>query len=391
MTFYGFRQTPGIPSGASNNQSADLWPTAGGRVNEAGVMVPSNAPKAVQEEARTIDARIAELKASVKKAGPVASDGASDAASDGGGAGRTGLPADALEPAQPAAAATTSDEKVAALERQVADLKKALDQANGRYGGATQTFKAQIADLNAKLAEAQSRLESAEAKVAEAQSPAPGAKPWLNGIEQSQIDRLGEDFFELAWKVNQPAFSQLKAELAALKKGDSTKAAQDRLHEIEAEIRAQRFWLEVDRLSPGASATNGDPADTSKPAADGWGTFLDMPTRDGGLLTFRDEAQRAVHTGDARAFASIHDTFQRLKKKPNRPAGARGDVVPLSSVGSVPPDEAGAPRRIKQSEVIAWQQRCAKARPGEIPLDEVDRKTKEFQDAYREGRMLMGV
>ena len=241
-------------------------------MNEAGVMVPSNAPKAVQEEARTIDARIAELRASVKKAGQGASDGASDAVSDGGGAGMTGLPAEAPVPARPAAAATTSDEKVAALERQVADLKKALDQANGRYGGATQTFKAQIADLNAKLAEAQSRLESAEANVAaEAQSPAPGAKPWLNGIEQSQIDRLGEDFFELAWKVNQPAFSQLKAELAALKKGDSTKAAQDRLHEIEAEIRAQRFWLEVDRLSPGASVTNGDPADTSKPAADGWG------------------------------------------------------------------------------------------------------------------------
>lgn len=358
--------------------------------------VLESAPEAVQKEAATIDARIAEFQARRRK--PASQTPPPDASpavgTDGVSADETGKPAASstvTPPAQPVPGGTESGrsdpDKIARLEQEVVELRRQVDVANGKVGGTVLPMKDRLVELERQLKAVQDQLAQATKVVAAPARPA-SEKPWLDGIAQEDIDKWGEDFFFKAYQAGDSERRRILDEIALLKARPDQSL---RLNRLERQVRAQRFWLEVDRLSSGASVTNGDPDDVvNKPPAEGWGQFLDSTVRTGGLLTWRDEAQRAIDSGDAKAMASIHDEFQKSRKVVKPRTDVREQVVPASVPGKQPVPDAGKKRMIPESEIQEWRDKCAKAQPGEISFEVLEAKTREYREAYAERRVTRG-
>ena len=347
-----------------------------------GVVLPDTVSAEVRKEAETIEARIKDFHARRK-----ASRKAPEAAAPAPEADGQTPPADAaqVQPPVPAAsvdpAQQTADETVA-LKRQLSELQKKFDTLYGTIGGTVPALKAQILDLQQTLNDLRAqRAASAEQKPA-AQPPA-NAKPWLDGVAEEEVARYGEEFFEKIYRTSAAQFEKLRQALT-----ESNSGTAEKLRQLEQKIGTDRFIDKVEALCPGATEINGGP-DGVLPLAEGWAEFLDTPLREGGLFTRRQEAEAAVKANNPKAFADLVKEFKGKTTRQSQSQAPRVDiasqVVPASVVGHIPPTQGK--RKIPQSEVDAWRDKCSKAPPGSIPLEEIERRTQEYKVAAREGRI----
>lgn len=344
--------------------------------------MPENLPESVRQQAEDIEQRIADFK----RAGtPEAPAPVVDAPTSEGNPTEAHAAADPVAPAAPATIpepAPVVPDIVAEQAAKIAELQKQLDRANGTYGGTVQQLKAQIADLSAMVAsfgkdKQVTASTSATPQAASAQVTAPPA-----AVPQEMVERYGQDFIEAVGMIARMQVESAKHDLDSVVQS-ATKPVVDRLQRIES----HRFIDEVERLCPGASSINGDPS-ANIAAAPGWGEFLDMPVSDGALTTRREEAQRAFQTGNARRFADLVEQYKATTNpKPAPKAAIKPPVVPVSVRGSGEPQSDPAKRMIPQSEIMAWQAKCEQRRH-EISPEELEKKTREYSQAYKEGRVV---
>jgi hypothetical protein len=161
---------------------------------------------------------------------------------------------------------------------------------------------------------------------------------------------------------------------------------------FESRAEADRFWQDVEKIAPGARAVNGD-AERSIPCATGWGTFLDQPLRAGSPLTRRMEAEQAISNRDPQAFANLVKEFRLSQNSVQNSIGKSvpsiaSQAVPQSVAGDRPPTIDPAKRKIPQSEIEKFYKESGS---NKMKIEDADKLTKEYKDAYREGRVLQGV
>jgi hypothetical protein len=281
------------------------------------------------------------------------------------------------------------------LRRENEGLKYQMSTFHGKYGSTVDQLRTENAQLKREVATARAAQAApqpaADPSTVQPATPVPAPvddeaarQEYLDSIPQEKRNRCGDEFYLELWS-------------ATRRLGDATPT-----HDVSAEALAEiktlqrridtdRFWDAAERLAPGAAAINGDKA-RGLPCADGWGAFLDEPVRPGSRITRRHEAEEAVGAQDAAAFAELVREFQG-RQAPGQSTIPRPSIesqaVPHSVKGVPPPAANNRGRMIPKSEIDAWHEKCNKSQPGEISIEELDRKTEEHRKAYAEKRVLL--
>lgn len=293
------------------------------------------------------------------------------------------------------------------MEERVA-LRQRLARLDGTVGGTVAQLKAQVGELSLQIAQLLARGQTPPAAAAgEAPQPAGATapastapqikhKPIREVVPEENYERFGEAFYSELDRVSsarvQESIEQILATLEPRRGQDAT--VDSKIAALEERLKDERYWAEVERLAPGAIEINGG-TDAAQLPAEGWPDYLEEPVTSGCMTRKRQEALLAIQNRNAERFADMVNDFKR--KHPDRfgskPSSARQSpaqqVVPPSSRGDTPPVVPAEQRRIPESEIKGWQQRCAKE-GGKIPFAEVNARTKEYQAAYAEGRVLIG-
>lgn len=343
-------------------------------------VVENNVPDSVAKAAADAEKQIAEMRGRRRKAAAQHSEPAQPPAAE---------PPQAVEPApapvvaEPAAPAPEPAAPIVApaddvLKRENQELRHQLSIVHGRYGDLKVKTDQKLAEMEARLNEL-SQHPTTPPQV-QATAPAP------NGLSEADIkERYGDEHLNIIdWRI-QKAIEDAKLRPVAPVSDAQT---MQRIKGIEAQISANRFWDEAERLSPGVSATNGDP-DKGINAAPGWAEFLDTADEFG--RTLRKAAEESVMTGNSAQMAQIHDAFKRMTtpEVPKRnqtqtriPVAAQ--IAPTSVAGSTP--TAGQQKEvIKASEINAFRQ---KAGQGQVKYEDADRLMKKYLTAIREHRVI---
>jgi len=280
------------------------------------------------------------------------------------------------------------------LQAENARLKHQLASIHGRHGARISQINAEMEQLRQELAEAKTASPApaaAPAAASAAEAPAPSGGPaCLQYITDDEKERYGADFVDMVSRIVRGEAESLspKTDPEALK---AAKEASVRIRAMEAKLANDRFWSAAEMMSPGIMATNGDP-DAGVTAADGWSEYLDEPVSQGSLTTRREEAQRAVDSNRPDVLANMHNAFlaQNTEQANNLPPppSVEAQTVPKSVPGAPPPPVDPGKRIIPQSEIDEFKARASKP-DGGITYEEIEKKTQEFNLAFREGRVDM--
>lgn len=298
-------------------------------------------------------------------------------------------------------ASETPEQTMSRYEATIRDLQRKIDTMHGTHGGTIQNLKSQIFDLQQKLegvVTGGSRPvtpASEDAGVSNGSAPAVGeavdGSDLLKFADQEDLERYGEPLFKSFAKMLKGALDTKSKEFKML-----SIEAQNKLLNVERQMKTEEFWREAERLEPGAKKVNGN-TEKGLPCEEGWGRFLDTPIRPGSPISRREEAERAFVGNQPDVFAALVKEFKALKygakneiNRPTRPS-VHAQAVPRSTTGSsnsgTPQGDSGK-RRIPQSEINSFM---ANAGKGKMTIDEANRLTKEYAEAMAEGRVLQSA
>ncbi len=332
-------------------------------------IVGSNAPESVKRQAREAQERAEELRKKAAASKPAVGEES---------------PAQTQPPPEdaPPPAADDAQDELTRARRERDELKERLRKTSGTLGGQMQQLRSQIADQQLVITRLETELRNAQTQPPTA-TPAAGRKSIGDLHEQDLLDRYGTALFEA---LDVQIAERLKEALSGSQEVDQ------KIEGLRREISGSVFWSQVEALAPGALAVNGGPEGKDNPDPQ-WTVFLAEPVAENAKRTWREEAQDAIARGDSVYMAQIVATYQRQnsdvepKKRTADPNRTREDVVPRS-VGRAPASAAPRnTRRVPMSEVRAWQDKCAHARPGAVGNAVLATKTAEYQQALREGRV----
>lgn len=275
----------------------------------------------------------------------------------------------------------------AKLMEENASLRHRLTERDGTHGGEIQKLKTLIVDLQGTVAEQQRSMEdrhdvtpNSGGDSVDPNAPAKGTPEYLKYVTEELKDQYGDEFFDVVSLVARGVAESETREL---------REVADKVNGHEARRVANEFWQDVESLAPGALAINGDKS-RGIPCAQGWGSYLDEPTIPGGMVTRREEIERAISSGSADVFAAIVKDYQTKDgTKPQSPqARIREQAAPKSTGGASSVQDDDSRRQIMQSEVDDFTARAAR---GEVSVEEADEKMNEFAIAHKQGRILVGA
>ena len=300
-------------------------------------------------------------------------------------------------PTQPAApsAGNPSDAEVRRLSGELEQTRRQLRENAGRHGGELDGLRREMERLQGELAEL--IAENAQLRMPGTGVPTPAA-----ARPASQPADLG-DIATVALSVvpdaNRQEFGEkLYTDVAAMIRAAFAHAA-PRLIEpvtqsvdtLTAETAAQRFWLDVEALCPGAKRINDDAA------VNGFGEFLnqDVPGIPG--YRNREMAEQAAATGNHARLANVVQRFLDGKAAPVTPQPPPPPLTPgtpppppLESL--VDPGSAGGgggpatpPAMVKHSEYVRFMEQAANGRL-KLTRAQYNAELAKFQAAIRERR-----
>lgn len=282
--------------------------------------------------------------------------------------------------------------KVDKLTAELANQRKEFDRKWGERGATMERVNASLVVKDDEIKALKSEIEILrKAKPAKESKPEASPKTMQESIEQL-FDTYGQDFVEGVQKV-------IGSDLEVLKKKlEDQDAKLKRLSEKEEIVRnARSFWNDFEQLAPGALALNGDPA-LGVPPNQEFLAYLEeaIPIYEGSTITKsrRQIAEELASSKDFPTLAKLFNGFTDNKKLIEQPVkqtvNLESRVTPkvIRTVHTQPvPERTGKPV-YKESEIDRWYRSIQDG--ASVSETEFVAKSKEFERAYAEGRVVVG-
>jgi hypothetical protein len=204
------------------------------------------------------------------------------------------------------------------------------------------------------------------------------------------FDTYGQDFVEGVQKVTGGDMQELKKRL----EDQDVKLKQ--LSEKEEIVRNARvFWNDFEQLAPGALALNGDPA-LGVPPNQEFLAYLEevVPIYEGSSIT-KSRRKIADELAAAKDFPTLAQLFNGFLQKKPQPepkitASLESKVAPkvIRTIQGDPLPEREGKSVYRESEIDGWYRSLQDG--ASVSQAEFLAKSKEFEKAYAEGRVVRG-
>lgn len=281
------------------------------------------------------------------------------------------------------------EKRIADLERDLADWKRRADVENGKAGRELDLLRRENAMYRQKL----------ESSPAPEQARIP-SQPVVSDIESAKKDlaaTLGafdNDTVEAILKA-----ADYMAEKKFAKSQSMVDPVAKKVDAIETRSNADSLFGEIERLSPGFVALNGDP-ERNIPCDDRYFEFLDTPISADSTVSPRlviEASRKAGRSEFVKTVASFVKQFQG--KKPivqqsitdgkNPVAHAKPPIAPPTSGGTNQPVASATPKKEPFKE-STYRKAIEQAKRGTISDDDYNKTETEYLKALAEGRVLIG-